>query len=97
MLDEFHERSVHADLGIALVRQAWRARGDLRVLVMSATLDASAVAAYLDGCAVVEVPGRTFPLDVEYAHAIAPGARCHEKDPWSTHRQVEGARRWTPH
>src|SRR5690349_21712380 len=40
VLDEFHERSVHADLAIALARQAWRARDDLRIVVMSATLDA---------------------------------------------------------
>ena len=39
IVDEFHERSVHADLGLALARQAWLARPDLRILVMSATLD----------------------------------------------------------
>src|SRR5439155_38824 len=39
VLDEFHERSVHADLAIALARQAWRARGDLRIVVMSAPRD----------------------------------------------------------
>ena len=38
ILDEFHERSIHADLGLALARQAWRARDDLRLVVMSATL-----------------------------------------------------------
>jgi ATP-dependent helicase HrpB len=67
VLDEFHERSVHADLAIALARQAWRARDDLRIVVMSATLDRHAVAAFLDGCPVVDVPGREFPLDVSYA------------------------------
>jgi len=67
ILDEFHERSVHADLAIALARQAWRARDDLRIVVMSATLDAHAVAAFLDGCPIVDVPGREFPLDVSYA------------------------------
>src|SRR6476469_303422 len=50
ILDEFHERSIHADLGLALTRQAWRARHDLAIVVMSATLDAERVAAYLDGC-----------------------------------------------
>ena len=67
VLDEFHERSVHADLAIALARQAWRARDDLRIVVMSATLDTAAVAAFLDGCPVVEVPGRLHALDVAYA------------------------------
>ena len=67
VLDEFHERSVHADLAIALARQAWRARDDLRIVVMSATLDSAAVSAFLDGCPVVDVPGRSYPIDIGYA------------------------------
>jgi ATP-dependent helicase HrpB len=67
VLDEFHERSVYADLAIALARQAWRARDDLRIVVMSATLDSAAVSAFLDGCPVIDVPGRLYPLDVGYA------------------------------
>ena len=67
VLDEFHERSIHADLGLALARQAWRARPDLRIVVMSATLDREAVSAFLDDCPVVTVPGRTHPLTIEYA------------------------------
>src|SRR5712671_6224790 len=47
VIDEFHERSVHADLAIALARQAWRARDDLRIVVMSATLESNAVSAFL--------------------------------------------------
>src|SRR4051795_7288536 len=66
ILDEFHERSVHADLAIALARQAWRARDDLRIVVMSATLDAAPVSAFLDGCPIVDVPGRTHPIDISY-------------------------------
>jgi ATP-dependent helicase HrpB len=57
VLDEFHERSIHADLAMALARQAWRARDDLRLVVMSATLDSDAVSAFLDGCPVVERAG----------------------------------------
>jgi ATP-dependent helicase HrpB len=67
VIDEFHERSIHADLAIALARQAWRARDDLRIAVMSATLDTNAVAAFLDGCPVVDVPGRLHPLEIAYA------------------------------
>ena len=66
VLDEFHERSVHADLAIALARQAWRARDDLRIVVMSATLESEAVSAFLDGCPVIDFPGRTHPIDVSY-------------------------------
>ena len=57
ILDEFHERSVHADLAIALARQAWRARADLRLVVMSATLEAQPVSAFLDDCPVDRRPG----------------------------------------
>ncbi|MEZ5317704.1 MAG: ATP-dependent helicase C-terminal domain-containing protein [Vicinamibacterales bacterium] len=70
VVDEFHERSLHADVGLALARQAWLARDDLRLVVMSATLDAARVAAFLDDCPVIEVPGRGHPLDVTHR----PGA-----------------------
>ena len=66
VLDEFHERSIHADLAIALARQAWLARDDLRLVVMSATLDTARVAAWLGDCPVIAVPGETFPLEVLY-------------------------------
>ncbi len=66
ILDEFHERTVHADLGLALARQAWLARDDLRLLVMSATLSSDDLVAYLDDCPVVAVPGAPHPLDVRY-------------------------------
>jgi ATP-dependent helicase HrpB len=66
VLDEFHERSVHADLGLALARQSWRARDDLRIVVMSATLDVEPVAAFLDDAPVIRVPGALHPLTVEY-------------------------------
>lgn len=66
VLDEFHERSVHADLGLALARQAWLARDDLRLVVMSATMASAPVAAYLDQCPVIDVPGVAHPIDVRY-------------------------------
>ena len=66
VIDEFHERSIHADLGIALARQAWAARDDLRIVVMSATLDAGRVSEYLEAAPIFEIPGRLHPLDVRY-------------------------------
>src|SRR5712671_4870516 len=66
ILDEFHERSIHADLAIALARQAWRARTDLRIVVMSATLESGPVSSFLDGCPVIDVAGRTHPIDITY-------------------------------
>jgi ATP-dependent helicase HrpB len=67
VVDEFHERSVHADLGLALVKQAWSARSDLRILVMSATLDPAPVSRFLNGCPIIDVPGTLHPLIIEYA------------------------------
>src|SRR5438445_6548343 len=66
VLDEFHERSIHADLALALVRQAAKARGDLAIVVMSATLDAAPLAKFL-GAEVFDIPGRVFPIEIEYA------------------------------
>jgi ATP-dependent helicase HrpB len=66
VLDEFHERSLHTDLALALLRKLQReSRPDLRIVVMSATLDAERVASYLDA-GVVRVGGRTFPVEIEH-------------------------------
>ena len=67
IFDEFHERSLHADLGLALTLQS-RAllRDDLRLLVMSATLDGAPIAALLEDAPIVTSQGRGFPVDVRY-------------------------------
>ena len=70
ILDEFHERSLHADLALAFVKQALAARPDLRVLVMSATLDAVPVAEFLGGCPVHEVDARAHAVEVRYAPGL---------------------------
>lgn len=71
VFDEFHERSIHADTGLALTLQARSLlRPELRVLVMSATLDAAPVAALLDGAPVIRSEGRAYP--VETYHVDAP-------------------------
>ena len=66
VLDEFHERTLYADVAIALAKQAWLARPDLRIVVMSATIDADEISRYLGGCPIVNVPGGLFPIDVSY-------------------------------
>jgi ATP-dependent helicase HrpB len=67
IFDEFHERSLDADLGLALARDSQAVlREDLRILVMSATLDGAAVARLLDGAPVVESLGRAFPVETRY-------------------------------
>ncbi|MDQ6735585.1 MAG: ATP-dependent helicase HrpB [Nitrospirota bacterium] len=67
IFDEFHERSLHADLGLALTLEAQRAlRNDLRILVMSATLDCVAIAKLLGDAPVISCEGRLFPIDTHY-------------------------------
>src|SRR5437016_7036653 len=67
MFDEFHERSLDADLGLALARDAQTGlREDLRILVMSATLDGARVAKLLGDAAVIESEGRAFPVETRY-------------------------------
>ena len=74
VLDEFHERSIHADLALALVRQAALARDNLAIVVMSATLDAGEVSRFLGGARVIEIDARRFPVDVRYLPGAAPAA-----------------------
>lgn len=75
IFDEFHERSLQADLGLALTLDAQETlREDLRVLVMSATLDGEAVARLLRGAPIVTSSGRTFPVETLYRERIARGA-----------------------
>src|SRR5262249_11962459 len=67
LFDEFHERSLDADLGLALARDAQLGlRPDLKLLVMSATLDGARVAALLGDALVVESEGRSFPVESRY-------------------------------
>jgi len=67
VLDEFHERHLHADLGLALLRKLQKSeRPELRIVVMSATLAAAPLAAFLDA-PILEVAGRPYPVSVEYA------------------------------
>ncbi len=67
LFDEFHERSLDADLGLALAREVQQGlRDDLKIVVMSATLDGARVAALLGGAPVVESEGRAFPVETRY-------------------------------
>ncbi|MFF2015677.1 ATP-dependent helicase HrpB [Paenibacillus sp. NPDC058177] len=68
IFDEFHERSLHADLGLALTLEAQTVlREDLRILIMSATLETERVSALLGGAPVVDCPGRTYPVETVYS------------------------------
>jgi len=89
VLDEFHERSLEADLALAFLREVREAlRPDLKVIVCSATLDPGPVARFLDA-PVLEVPGRPHPVEVRYLDRPDP-------DPLPL-RVARGVRRAWPH
>lgn len=67
IFDEFHERSLHADLALSLSLQVQQLiRPDLKILIMSATLDTESIAAALNNAPVVSSRGRQFPVTVKY-------------------------------
>src|SRR5881392_1172104 len=66
LFDEFHERSLDADLGLALALDASALRPELRLLVMSATIDGARVARLLGDAPVIESEGRAFPVETRY-------------------------------
>lgn len=67
LFDEFHERSLDADLGLALARDSQGVlREDLRLIVMSATLDIAGISRLLDGAPVIQAEGRVFPVQTLY-------------------------------
>jgi ATP-dependent helicase HrpB len=65
LFDEFHERSVHTDLSLALVMDLRRMGSPINVVVMSATMDAAAAAAFLNA-PLIDSPGRVFPVAISY-------------------------------
>lgn len=79
ILDEFHERGVHADLALAVLRRLQaELRPELKILVMSATLDPEPVAAFLGGAPVLRAEGRCFPVTVRH-RSQRPARRIEEE------------------
>ena len=66
VLDEFHERHLESDLALALLKRLQRTRADLRIVVMSATLDADPVAEYFGDCPVLRSEGTRFELSITH-------------------------------
>jgi ATP-dependent helicase HrpB len=70
ILDEFHERHLASDLALALLRRLQQtSRPDLKLVVMSATLEAAPLATFLGDCPTLSSEGRRFPVDVQYLPA----------------------------
>lgn len=70
MVDEVHERSVDSDFLLIIIRDLIRKRKDLRLILMSATINSEFFSAYFDGCPVFEIPGFTHPVEELYMEQI---------------------------
>ncbi|MCP4221638.1 MAG: ATP-dependent RNA helicase, partial [bacterium] len=81
VLDEFHERNIHTDIALALVRRLQQTvRKDLKLVVMSATLDTGALEKYLADAAVFDVKGKIFPVDIEFISQLeASRQKSHDR------------------
>lgn len=77
IIDEVHERSVNCDVLLVYLREALKIRDDLRVVIMSATLNAQLYADYFDTDAICDIEGRQFPVTVAY-----------ENEPFANHREM---------
>ncbi|AZK47683.1 ATP-dependent helicase HrpB [Paenibacillus lentus] len=88
IFDEYHERNLHADIGLALALQSQELlRDDLRPLIMSATLNAEPLVELLGGAAVIRSQGRAYPVETRYADAPAGAAPLEQR----VTRAVRGA------
>ncbi|KAK2151742.1 hypothetical protein LSH36_353g09030 [Paralvinella palmiformis] len=70
IVDEVHERSVQSDFLLILLRRLLEKRPDIKVILMSATMDAGKFSSYFQHCPVIEVPGRTYPVEVHHLEDI---------------------------
>lgn len=85
IFDEFHERALATDLALSIVRRVQQElRDDLKIVVMSATLDATRVSRFLDDAPIVRSQGRSFPVDIRYA--------TRPDDRWIETRCADGVR-----
>ncbi len=67
IIDEFHERHINTDIALAVTKKIQESsRSDLKLILMSATLDTSSLESYLSGAEVFDIPGRTFPVTTSY-------------------------------
>lgn len=72
MLDEAHERTIATDVLFALLKTAAKQNPNLKIIVTSATLDSAKFSKYFNNCPVIQIPGRTFPVEVLYSREPEP-------------------------
>jgi ATP-dependent RNA helicase DHX29 len=77
IIDEVHERSIESDFLLIVLKSLIQQRPDLKVVLMSATLDAEKISAFFGGCPFLSVPGRTFPVQVNYLEDAVQTAEWH--------------------
>ncbi|KAF8641157.1 hypothetical protein AX17_000792 [Amanita inopinata Kibby_2008] len=85
IIDEVHERTIESDFLLIVLKSLLAQRSDLKVILMSATVDAEKIATYFDNCPTLNVPGRTFPVDVRYLEDAVEIAKWHitENSPYA--------------
>ena len=70
VLDEVHERTIDSDFLLIILRRLLKERPNLKLVLMSATVDARRFSNYLNGAPILDIPGRTFPVDVRYLEDV---------------------------
>jgi ATP-dependent helicase HrpA len=78
IIDEAHERTLNIDLLLGVLKRAVALRPELRLIVTSATIDPARFASFFDGAPVIEVSGRSFPVEVRYRPLLVPDAEAAE-------------------
>lgn len=68
ILDEFHERSIHSDIALGLIHELQEMGRDIKLLVMSATIDSNKLNEYLKPAVLINVPGKLFPMEIQYSN-----------------------------
>ena len=69
MIDEAHERTLHTDVLLGLVKDITKARPDLKLIISSATMNAQKFSEYFDDAFIFTIPGRRYPVDIFYTKA----------------------------
>ncbi|KAL7421927.1 hypothetical protein Q5752_003699 [Cryptotrichosporon argae] len=94
IVDEVHERSIESDFLLIVLKSLLAVRHNVKVVLMSATVDADKISAFFGGCPTMTVPGRTFPVDVRYLEDAVEctGWRIDESSPYAVRKRHANAK-----